>query len=95
MSSSLFQSPLRRHHRRTSRFWHRSVDGVRHTHSRILFGNRGWMWPAIALQTTQDLGNCRHALSQMVVAGTMTIYPPILMKPSDDGANTQQQAPGA
>lgn len=30
-----------------------------------------------ALSVQQDLGSVRHALSQMVVAGTMTIFPPI------------------
>lgn len=30
----------------------------------------------MALRTGMDLGPVRHVLSQMVVAGTMTVFPP-------------------
>ena len=75
MAESLFQSPMRRSHDRAARF-HRHALGA-HLHSDLLHGERDFQWPLMALRTTQDLGNCRHALSQMVVAGTMSVHPPV------------------
>lgn len=40
-------------------------------------GERQFGKPMIALTTQQKLGPVRHALSQMVVAGTMVTQPPI------------------
>jgi hypothetical protein len=85
MAESLFQSPLRRSHDRASRF-HRLALGA-HLHSDLLHGERVYQWPLLALQTTQDLGNCRHALSQMVVAGTMSVYPPVQVSPNPQTSN--------
>jgi hypothetical protein len=39
-------------------------------------------WPMLALMSDVDLGNCRHVLSQMVVAGTMIVHPPIVIRES-------------
>ncbi len=43
----------------------------------LLFGSRGIKRPMVALVTKQNLGPCRHALAQMVVAGVMTVHPPL------------------
>ena len=75
MTKSLFQSPMRRSHDRATRFHRRALEA--RLHSDMLHGERGSTWPMMALQCTQELGDCRHALSQMVVAGTMSVYPPI------------------
>lgn len=46
-------------------------------HRDLLHGDRQFGWPMAALSVQQDLGPVRHALSQMIVAGTMTVFPPI------------------
>lgn len=56
-----------------------------------LFGYRAIKRPLIAIATKKELGNCRHALSQMVVAGVMTVYPPI--KPGAKPAEAPQLGP--
>jgi hypothetical protein len=43
----------------------------------LLHGGRGTRRPLIAVATKKDLGPARHALSQMVVAGTMVVHPPL------------------
>jgi hypothetical protein len=43
----------------------------------LLFGTRGIKRPMVALVTKQNMGPCRHALAQMVVAGVMTVHPPL------------------
>ncbi len=43
----------------------------------LLFGTRGIKRPMVALTTKQNMGPCRHALAQMVVAGVMTVHPPL------------------
>lgn len=40
----------------------------------VLRGFRGVRRPLIALSTEQNMGPVRHALSQRVVAGTMTVH---------------------
>lgn len=47
------------------------------TREDMLFGRRGIKRPLVAITTKKELGNCRHALSQMVVAGVMTVMPPM------------------
>lgn len=42
----------------------------------VLQGQRGLRYPLIALTTQRSMGPARHALSQKVVGGTMTIHPP-------------------
>ena len=42
----------------------------------VLQGQRGVRYPLIALTTQRSMGPARHALSQKVVGGTMTIHPP-------------------
>ena len=46
-----------------------------HTTS-VLHGKRTLRFPLIALTTRRSMGPSRHVLSQMVVAGTMTVHPP-------------------
>ena len=42
----------------------------------VLHGIRTLRFPLIALTTRRSMGPSRHVLSQMVVAGTMTVHPP-------------------
>jgi hypothetical protein len=44
--------------------------------SSILNGLHVVRFPLIALTTRRAMGPARHVLSQMVVAGTMTVHPP-------------------
>ena len=73
--SPLLASPLRDLHRSSSRFERRALQ--RQLHTDRLYGERLLKYPMLALQSSPDLGSCRHALSQMVVAGTMDVRPPI------------------
>ncbi len=50
----------------------------RFSRDNILFGERGLKWPMMALRTQMELGPCRHALAQMVVAGEMVVFPPFV-----------------
>lgn len=44
------------------------------------YGHRQFSYPMLALQAKKKLGPCRHALSQMVVAGTMVVQPPVQVR---------------
>jgi hypothetical protein len=44
--------------------------------SSVLHGFHAMRFPLIALTTRRSMGPARHILSQMVVAGTMTVHPP-------------------
>jgi hypothetical protein len=46
----------------------------------VCMGVRQFGKPMMALVTQQKLGPVRHALSQMVVAGTMTTQPPVQVR---------------
>ncbi len=35
------------------------------------------VWPALALYSQPEMGSSRHVLAQRVVAGVMTIFPPL------------------
>lgn len=48
----------------------------------VMFGNRRLRFPLLALQVSQDLGPCRHALSQRTIAGFMTVHFPPPSTPS-------------
>lgn len=54
---------------------HRSKKQLRKQKD-VLQGQRGVRYPLIALTTQRSMGPARHALSQKVVGGTMTIHPP-------------------
>lgn len=71
-------SPLRREHVRAARFKAASEGRTPNFHQDILLGERNFGWPLMALRTQSNLGPCRHALSQMVVAGTLTVLPPFM-----------------
>ena len=64
-------------HAASGRLHRRMVTTTAGLHRDLLHGDRQFGWPMAALSVQQDLGSVRHALSQMVVAGTMTIFPPI------------------
>lgn len=73
MSSLLHQrSRLAGTHRVATRLG--AVDAPPLYEENILFGTRGIKRPLIALTTKKDMGPCRHALAQMVVAGTMVVH---------------------
>lgn len=76
------RSPFRRDHAASARFFERSSNQTRRTHVPLLFGERDFGWPLLALRTRYALGPVRHALAQRVVAGTMTVFPPISLKPA-------------
>ena len=61
----------------------------------LLPGRRTFGWPLMALQAQRDLGPVRHALAQRVVAGTMTIHPPILIQapPAPDSSGQVEHPP--
>jgi hypothetical protein len=76
-------------HRRSNRFERRALEqGQRDDR---LYGERQQKWPMLALEATPDLGNCRHVLSQMVVAGTMDVRPPIFVS-TDRGEPEEKKA---
>ncbi len=79
---TLFQSPLRREHRLVARFQKNAIGLC--TPDNLLYGERESKWPMLALSCQPDMGSCRHALSQMVVAGTMSVYPPIHISPNPE-----------
>lgn len=49
-------------------------------------GKRHFGRPMMALSAKKSLGPVRHALSQMVVAGTMVINPPVQVRITSDTA---------
>lgn len=73
------RGPLSRSHRQAVQLG----EAAEHPafHRDLLYGRRGIKRPMVALTTKKELGNCRHALSQMVVAGVMTVHPP--MRPGE------------
>lgn len=71
-------SPLRKEHPKATRIGDVAMGLSQRFHQDILLGVRSFGWPLMALQTQSSLGPCRHALSQMVVAGTMTVFPPFM-----------------
>ncbi len=68
-------SPMERDHAWARRFSasRRSPGGPRW----LLRGYRGVKYPMMALLVRRELGSCRHALAQRVVAGTMTVHFPL------------------
>jgi hypothetical protein len=48
----------------------------------LLRGVRGFKYPYIALTSENLAKPWRHILSQKVIAGTMTVHPPYVRKPS-------------
>lgn len=71
-------SPLRREHTKAARLQAPATGKATHFHQDILLGERNFGWPLMALRTQTSIGPCRHAISQMVVAGTMTVFPPFM-----------------
>ena len=65
-------------HVRSRRLGQRVVRSLAAARTDLLFGHqRGIKRPLIALTTKKEMGPVRHALSQMVVAGVMTVHPPV------------------
>lgn len=79
---TLFRSPLRDRHRQVRHLCGRGRRAP--LHEDLLYGDRALKWPLLALMSDADLGHARHALSQMVVAGTMTVHPPIVIRTDQD-----------
>jgi hypothetical protein len=52
------------------------LNQIKPIKSSILHGFHVVRFPLIALTTRRAMGPARHVLSQMVVAGTMTVHPP-------------------
>lgn len=72
-------SPFRREHERAARLETVARGNIKPgTASSVLVGKREFGWPLLALQVQTSIGPCRHALAQMVVAGTMTVFPPFM-----------------
>lgn len=85
-------SPFRSRHVEACRFGRSSVRLTAHNKEVQIYGLRGDVkYPLMSIMIQQELGNCRHALAQRVVAGTMTVHyapgdgPPKL-KPSPEGS---------
>lgn len=56
----------------------------------LLFGQRGLKFPVIAVTVSNELGNCRHALAQRNVAGTLEVQLPF----GDSNPFFRKPAPG-
>lgn len=67
---------LRSTHRPAGRLYRRAILNTPTFKLDLLYGDRQFGWPLAALRAQQELGPVRHALSQMVVAGVMTVFPP-------------------
>lgn len=76
------QTPLLRDYERKARFFLLSTERAKKMSASVLHGQRRFGWPMMALQTQRELGPVRHAISQMVVSGTMTIFPPWVKPPA-------------
>lgn len=82
------RSPFRRVHQDATRLSEAAQQLTSAAHTSLLHGQRAFGWPTLALRTSFTLGPVRHALSQMVVAGTMTVFPPFVPNkppPKGDG----------
>lgn len=75
------RSPFRRDHAASSRLLGLATARTSRERGGLLHGERSFGWPLMALRTRCDMGQVRHALSQRVVAGTMTVFPPFVPKP--------------
>lgn len=81
--SKLPIQPLRQTHRPAGRLFRISAHSTPRFRGDLLYGDRQFGWPLAALRVQQELGPVRHALSQLVVAGVMTVFPP--WGPPNDG----------
>ena len=75
---TLFRSPMRDRHAQVMLLCGKGTRAP--LHANVLYGERSMKWPLLALMCDADLGSARHAISQMVVAGTMTVHPPIVIQ---------------
>jgi len=55
-------------------------------------GSRRWGKPLMALTVKKNLGKVRHALSQMVVAGTMTVQKPVQVRITPPSAGDEESS---
>ena len=60
----------------------RGRSSMKPNQTSVLHGHHAKRYPLIALTTQRSMGPSRHILSQMVVAGTMTVHPPYNPKQS-------------
>jgi len=80
---------MRRTYRQSCRFHRLALRNPLHTDR--LHGERHRVWPMMALEAQPELGDCRHVLSQMVVAGTMSVFPPIHVSANPNGSNVEMR----
>ena len=73
---------LRERYREASAFWLAAHALTPRFRKDVLFGAR--IAPPIraAMLTERKLGLCNHVLDQMIVAGTMTVFPPMQVRVS-------------
>lgn len=89
----LERSILCRDHERKALFYVNALERTKKMSTCVLYGQRRFGWPLMALHTQRELGPVRHAISQMVVAGTMTIFPPFVKPPSPPVETDKPQDP--
>lgn len=95
-------SPLGARHSEACRFGRTSVRVTQSNKTVLLYGIRGNVkYPLMSIMVQQELGNCRHALAQRVVAGTMTVHyapgdgPPRLKPTPEDPADSAPSNPSS
>ena len=69
-------SPLRARHGEACRAGVRAHSPPIARMRRLLYGHRALKFPVLAVMVASDLGNCRHALAQRVIAGTHEVQLP-------------------
>jgi len=86
-------------HDQSCRFGRRSLRAVRRARQVMIYGHRDNVkYPLMSILIQQDLGNCRHALAQRVVAGTVTVHyapgdGPSGPKPPPPASDSVQKSP--
>lgn len=95
MSDLLQRSMLCHTHLRAGRLCRRGPAHRAWAGSSLLPGRRDFGWPMLSLQAQRELGSVRHALAQRVVAGTMTVTPPLLIQapPRPEGSGLDEPHP--
>lgn len=69
-------SPLAHAHQSACRIGKPSHQPKVISHRRLLYGWRALRIPVISVMNDRELGHCRHALAQRVVAGTLEVQIP-------------------
>lgn len=80
MSDMIKRSVLCHEHTLATHLFRSATDLSRRIRTAPFQGDRAIKWPMLALRTGMRMGPCRHALSQAVVAGTMIVQPPVVVR---------------